>query len=648
MKKAGITRLSFAFILLSFAFILFTSNLLAQNPEFRVKSFTHEENSLLARMSENLRMDDNDQACALILVRSGETGLGFTAGTGIVGNVEWKKGDYWVYVSQGTRNLKIFKQGIKTTEYLLKPIPKSRETYLLQLEVVRPKPKIPIWPVNILISTKNATLTIDGKKMTTHTGNYKINEGKHDILIEKQGYQPIRKTIEVNSNHTLFNFGLQRIQKVPLMIESNPPDATVYLDGVKLGQTPLSVFYSPGTYPVRVEKDGYVSIENQTLSVAAPQTLKKFSLAEDVGFITINTFKTAKVYINGKEYPEHTHLKLTSQLLKIKVTMPHAADVEKQIVLKRGDNLTVDLYPKVQTGTLQVAVTPFDADIELIGDAAQHYAAKGIHVFKHIPIGQYTLKVKAEGYRTETKTLNLIKNQILTETVKLQKGPSGNIEMVFVKGGTFQMGCTSEQSDCNDDEKPVHTVTVSDFYMGKYEVTQKQWKEIMGNNPSYFKGDNLPVERVSWNDIQEFLKKLNQKTGMNYRLPTEAEWEYAARGGVKSRGYKYAGSNDIDEVAWHDGNSGNKTHPVGQKKANELGIYDMSGNVWEWCSDWYSSSYYGSSPQNNPQGPSSGLHRVARGGSWYDYARYCRVARRDFSGPGIRYYALGFRLVLVP
>jgi len=152
--------------------------------------------------------------------------------------------------------------------------------------------------------------------------------------------------------------------------------------------------------------------------------------------------------------------------------------------------------------------------------------------------------------------------------------------MVFVEGGTFMMGATSEQeSDAFDWEKPAHRVTLSDFYIGKYEVTQAQWKAVMGSNPSYFKGDNLPVERVSWGDCQEFIRKLNERTGLTFRLPTEAEWDYAARGGNRSRGYKYSGSDDPDEVAWYWDNSGIKTHPVGQKRANELGLYDMSGNV---------------------------------------------------------------------
>lgn len=210
--------------------------------------------------------------------------------------------------------------------------------------------------------------------------------------------------------------------------------------------------------------------------------------------------------------------------------------------------------------------------------------------------------------------------------------------MVPVEGGTFTMGVTSEQGGYAGDK--AHQVTLSDYYIGQTEVTQALWKAVMGSNPSFFKGDNLPVECVSWNDCQVFIQNLNQLTGKQFRLPTEAEWEYAARGGRKSRGYKYAGGNDIGLVAWYEDNSGNETHPVATKQANELGVYDMSGNAWEWCSDWYDS--YQSSSQSDPQGPSSGFGRVLRGGS-YDYdAGDCRVSRRGFNAPGNR--GLGLRL----
>ena len=212
--------------------------------------------------------------------------------------------------------------------------------------------------------------------------------------------------------------------------------------------------------------------------------------------------------------------------------------------------------------------------------------------------------------------------------------------MVKVEGGTFQMGSNNGESD----EKPVHSVSVNTFYIGKYEVTQTEWRSVMGKNPPElnFKGCNsCPVDDVSWNDIQEFLQKLNAKTGKTYRLPTEAEWEYAARGGNKSNGYTYSGSNDLKSVAWCYENSDSKTHPVGQKQANELGLHDMSGNVWEWCTDWYK-GYPGSSGVKDY----TGSDRVYRGGGCFYDAGYCRVASRSYNTPAYRYSLLGFRLAI--
>ncbi len=223
--------------------------------------------------------------------------------------------------------------------------------------------------------------------------------------------------------------------------------------------------------------------------------------------------------------------------------------------------------------------------------------------------------------------------------------PNDFCPMVYVQGGTFTMGCTSEQgSDCYDWEKPSHSVTLGNYWIGKYEVTQAEWRSIMGSNPSYFKDcDNCPVEQVSWGDIQRFLRTLNQKyPGRNYRLPTEAEWEYAARGGNKKDGTKYAGSSSMDNAGWYTANSGSKTHPVGQKSANGLGIYDMSGNVWEWCSEWYGS--YSSGSQTNPTGATSGSDRVYRGGSWRYGARFCRASSRFYYSQTYRDSHLGFRL----
>ena len=218
-------------------------------------------------------------------------------------------------------------------------------------------------------------------------------------------------------------------------------------------------------------------------------------------------------------------------------------------------------------------------------------------------------------------------------------------DMVRVQGGTFRMGATSEQgSDAYYDERPVHDVTLGSYYIGKTQVTQALWKAVMGSTLSYFKGDDLPVECVSWNDCQKFITKLNRLTGKNFRLPTEAEWEFACRGGNKSKGYKYSGSNNIADVAWYDENSVYQTYPVGTKAPNELGIYDMSGNVYEWCADWYSD--YSSHAQTNPVGPTSGSSRMIRGGSWSDDARDCRSSNRYCNIPSGCCSDLGLRLAL--
>ena len=242
-----------------------------------------------------------------------------------------------------------------------------------------------------------------------------------------------------------------------------------------------------------------------------------------------------------------------------------------------------------------------------------------------------------------------------SDTISTQKKSSSEIttytvngvsfEMVAVKGGTFTMGATSEQgSDAYVWEKPTHKVTLSDYMIGKTEVTQELWQAVMGSNPSEFKGDKLPVECVSYEDCEKFIEKLKSLTGQDFRLPTEAEWEYAARGGNKSKGFKYSGSNDIGSVAWYTSTTNDSgTKPVATKSPNELGLYDMSGNVWEWCYDYYDD--YSSGSQTNPKGPSSGSIRVVRGGGWSGDARYCRVSLRgDY--PDSRDYFLGLRLAL--
>lgn len=230
---------------------------------------------------------------------------------------------------------------------------------------------------------------------------------------------------------------------------------------------------------------------------------------------------------------------------------------------------------------------------------------------------------------------------------------SPDIEMVFVKGGSFLMGCTKEQQGCDDTERPAHKVILDDFYISKYEVTQAQYKAVMGEKPSFFKGcKNCPVDGVTWKKAKRFCRKLSKMTGKKYKLPTEAQWEYAARGGQKSKGFLYPGSNKVEDVAWLRTNSGFKTHPVGEKLPNELGIYDMAGNVDEWCSDWYGDNYYSKCKKKgivkNPKGVRRSKIKVLRGGNWFDAHNNCTLFNRSGNGPQTHFAYIGFRIVLIP
>jgi len=291
--------------------------------------------------------------------------------------------------------------------------------------------------------------------------------------------------------------------------------------------------------------------------------------------------------------------------------------------------------PMSQYGSLEVT-SKITGDLYLDDSYITRINAYTIRSINNLTEGVHRIKVI--GDNTLEQTVNITAYNISAITIDKRQSPSVSWEpdMVFVEGDTFKMGC----DDGNKNEKPIHTVTVSNFYLGKYEITQKQWIDIMGQDPPEITSagcDQCPVERISWNEIQEFLQEFNIKSGKKYRLPTEAEWEYAARGGNQSKGYMYSGSNALKDVAWFAGNSYEKTHPVGQKQPNELGIYDMSGNVWEWCADPYDADYYEKSPKDNPEGPSKGSYRSLRGGSWNKDPEYCRITFRGWSHPGNRY-----------
>ena len=365
----------------------------------------------------------------------------------------------------------------------------------------------------------------------------------------------------------------------------------------------------------------------------------------------------AMVYVNDGRV-DASPIKLSGMSpakVTVRAEMKGYGDCKEQVWIQAGKETKVTLYlDRIPTaGIVSVESEPQDADWYLDGA----YVGVTPGEMSNVEQGSHRISVKENGYRDWEQWVAVTAGRRHEVSARLTAIPTGpetgrewkdpftGMEFVKVPGDCYEMGCGSWTSGCYDIEKPVHEVCVDSFWMGKYEVTQGQWKEVMGSNPSYFKkGDNYPVERISWNDAKEFIEKLNARSSsVNYRLPTEAEWEYACRSGGK--GEKYSGVSDVNRVAWYTSNSSGSTHPVGTKASNGFGICDMSGNVWEWCEDVYDSNGYSNHSRKNPVVTSGGSLRVNRGGGWLNEPGYVRCAGRGGDNPGFRLFSLGFRLL---
>ena len=505
------------------------------------------------------------------------------------------------------------------------------------------------------------------------------------------------------------------METATMVIRTVPTNAEIYIDNQKVGTGYASKAVSIGAeHRYKVQCDDYWPKEGVVYFDKREEKTLNIELEPNFGYINIKSEPSgAEVYIDGKKAGTTPYLyeKIVFGQHRVELKKTGYENYVKVVNVKAGEDENNQLADVVLTavrvpmGSLELTSNPTGAVITING-RQYGQTPKTLDDFE---AGTYTVYFSKEGYQNlqQTVTVKDGKKEALSVTMTktsvaqqpvpttptntnnatAQTTADGNrtftvngvtFEMVAVKGGTFTMGCTSEQGgECDNDEKPTHSVTLSDYYIGKYEVTVAQFRAFINetgyqtdadkNGGSYIwngsqwvlksgvnwrcgadgrvrssSEDNHPVIHVSWNDAKAFYEWLSRKTGANFRLPTEAEWEYAARGGNKSRGYKYSGSNNIGSVAWYSDNSGSTTHQVGTKSPNELGIYDMTGNVWEWCSDWYGD--YSSGSQTNPQGQSSGSNRVYRGGSWDSFARYCRVSYRCIASPDYRYYYLGFRL----
>ncbi len=484
----------------------------------------------------------------------------------------------------------------------------------------------------------------------------KLKSGSHTVMVMKDMYKMKEQSFTVTDGQTT-NANLTMAANFVTLTINTDADSDIYVDEEYKGRGRWTGRVSEGLHNLEARKQNHrssrISVdlilgENKTITIEAPKPIS--------GSVEINSSPMeANIYIDGKSYG--TTPNYINEILigthTLKLEKQGCASITKTVTIKENETLTVN--EKLQTGKEITIKTDKSGDKVYVDD---NYVGLS-PVTTSLAFGSHNIKAERDG-KTVSKNIEVshveTHGRVSSDKEEYMLAFSSNetftvngvsFTMIKVEGGTFSMGATSEQgSDADSDEKPVHSVTLSDYYIGETEVTQELWEAVMGTNPSGFKGSQKPVEGVSWNDCKEFITKLNRLTGKKFRLPTEAEWEYAARGGNKSKGYKYSGSNTIGNVAWYRDNSSKTTHNVKTKSPNELGIYDMIGNVWEWCEDWYDS--YSSGSQTNPTGPSSGSYRVFRGGCWYNYAASCRVSDRYFASPGRRYGDLGFRVVCLP
>ena len=511
--------------------------------------------------------------------------------------------------------------------------------------------------LKVTSNPSNAIVTIDSdsREFVTPCTIEQLASGRYKINIVAPRYAAVTREVEITDGK-LSSLDVMLDARFAKVTISTLPGASIKINGQVKGRGSYSEELGEGIYDIEVSLESHRSVTRQIEVVAKQPQIITLEPTPIYGSLDIESQPMfANVTINGKSYGD-TPLSIENMLIgdyEVVLSKPGCATVTKRVTITEKNQSTVE------------ATLPQGREMTIRSDASgDEVFVDGVKLgvtplTSNLAFGKHTVELHRAGKTTKTDvditTHGSQKEIVLTflmprwssSATASQKQVIQKLidDMVMVEGGTFTMGATSEQGrDAFVYEKPTHIVTLSDYMIAKTEVTQELWHAVMGSNPSYFKGDNLPVEQVSWDDCQKFIKKLNSMTGLNFRLPTEAEWEYATRGGNKSKGYKYSGSNDISSVAWYDGNSSSKTHSVATKSPNELGLYDMSGNVWEWCSDWYGD--YSSGSQTNPKGPSSGSNRVGRGGSWSGNAGYCRVSYRVGNLPDSRGINLGLRLAL--
>jgi formylglycine-generating enzyme required for sulfatase activity len=520
--------------------------------------------------------------------------------------------------------------------------------------------------------------------------------GAYTLKLEHPDCAPVSQPIELTIGRALSVAPAQTPLPGELRVFSVPTGADVRVNGQAAGQTPATLKNQPSEQALSVEvySRGYRRVaQSVTLKPKEVRTVNVGTLAGESGGVDIQLanrdfrMDQAEVRVDGKAItvakPKGGYLLpdpadsvwrvegLDVGARTVEIAHPDYEPWRQTVTVRDQEMTAVNVKLKPKPGTVACETTPAGARA-VINGGDQHdttfldYRTKAESLTPlrgTLPPGTYTLRIELKGYKTATRTVVVTANRTVEVSAALEKirgaeegqawtVPDLNLEMAYIRPGTFTMGSPNSEEGHSEDENLQTRVTLKrGYWLGKTEVTQGQWEALMGSNPSHFKGADRPVEQVSWTDAMEFCRKLSEREraggrlpeGYEYTLPTEAQWEYACRAGTTGL---YAGSGNLDAMGWYTGNSGNQTHPVAQKQANAWGLYDMHGNVWEWCRDWY--SHYPGGSVRDPTGPSSGSVRVDRGGGWSSVPRRCRSAFRLGNVPGVRYLNLGFRLALAP
>ena len=503
--------------------------------------------------------------------------------------------------------------------------------------------------ITVKSEPNGADVYVDDQKVgTTPYMMQKITIGNHVVELRKMGYENYAEMVSITRgdiNNQLENVSLNvaNISYGTLYVTSIPEGADIDVDGVFMGRTPKAFDVLSGTHTIILTKQGS-NPASKTVTVTDNVTTNVNLQLETLREVSISTNEPGdKIYVDG-DYIGESPL-ITKMAIGMHVVEAWRGEKQARQSITVVENITPNVMIYIENEREIKITSNKDGDVIFIDGV---YAGESPLTIM-LTVGSHDIEAR-RGDKNREKTILVEKTGGVTSVSfniaddKIYTVNGVSFKMIVVQSGTFKMGVSyKEDKDAKPHEDPPHEVTISEFYIGQTEVTQELWKAVMGSRRGSFRGKNMPVEKVSWDDCQKFIEQLNALTGGKFRLPTEAEWEFAARGGRKSRGYRYSGSNNVDEVAWYTSTTEDKgTRPVATKKPNELGLYDMSGNVHEWCSDYYGT--YSSIRLKDPQGPSSGDRRVVRGGSWFIDAKFSRVTSREIRKQKDKDKYVGFRL----